>query len=160
MPDNTVLGGCGPITQSSYRRVVASIINAIKADQHQSDQDLADSLGVSAATVNNASNQRGDLSPVTMLKLGATYGLHRLQPIAGMLGAKLSPADAVCTSDNDLPIGAARGQLFLARALADKKIDDNEVLAGGEDIEAAYQTFGVLKWRLDGLRTKREGHGS
>src|SRR5437868_3398418 len=77
VPDNTVLGGCRPITQSSYRRVVASIVNAIKAEHHESDQDVADRLGVSAATVNNASNQRGDLSPVTMLNLGRVYGLHR-----------------------------------------------------------------------------------
>lgn len=157
MRDNNVLTNTAPITQSSYRRIVASIVNAIKADHHESDLDVADRLGVSAATVNNASNQRGDLSPVTMLKLGQTYGLSRLQPIANMLGAKLSPMEAICTTDADLPIGAARGQLFLARALSDQRIDDNEIIAGAADIEAACEVFSTLKWRLDSARARRAG---
>jgi hypothetical protein len=154
---NNVLTDCAPVTQSSYRAVVAGIINAIKAETGDSDQDVADRLGVSAATVNNASNKRGDLSPVTMLQLGRVYGLTRLQPVAAMLQAKLSPAAAVCTSDADLPIGAARGQLFLARALADQRIDDSEIIEGADDIEAAAQVFDTLKWRLDSIRTRRAG---
>lgn len=152
---NNVLSNPGPITQSSYRAVVASIVNAIKAETGDSDQDMADKLGCSAATVNNASNKRGDLSPVTMLRIGQVYGLNRLQPIAAMIGGKLAPHDAVCTTDADMSIGAARGQLFLAQALADKRIDDSEILEGGEDIEAAYEAFSVLKWRLDSARARR-----
>ncbi len=152
---NTVLSVPVALHQTSYRNAVAAIINALKAECGESDQDIADRLGTSATTINNASNKRGDLNAVTLLRIGKEYGLHRLGPVMGLIGGKAAPVDAICTSDADLPIGAARGQLFLAKALGDQRIDDDEILLGGEDIEADYQTFGNLKWRLDGVRARR-----
>jgi len=145
-----------PLHHNSYRACVAAILNAIKAEFGESDQDVADRLGCSSTTVNNACNKRGNLDPVTLLKIGKEYGLHRIDPVLGLIGGKMAARNAVCTSDEHLPVGAARGQLFLARALADQVIDDDEVLEGAADIEAAHQTFGVLQWRLDGLRLRRE----
>jgi hypothetical protein len=152
---NTVLSNHAALHQTSYRAAVAGIINAIKAETGESDQDVADRLGTSATTINNASNKRGDLNPVTMLKIGKEYGLHRLGPVMGLIGGKATPIEAVCTSDAHLPVGAARGQMFLAKALSDQRIDDDEICDGGSDIEAAYETFGHLKWRLDGVRARR-----
>lgn len=155
--DHNVLTGLGELTQSSYRAVVASIINAIKAETGDSDQDIADKLGCSKGTINNASNKVGDLSPVTMLKLGKKYGLHRLQPIAALIGARLNPQEAPHGAECDLPIGAARFQLFLCRALADQVIDDAEILAGAAEIEAGHEAACNLKTRLDEVRARREG---
>lgn len=31
----------------------------------------------------------------------------------------------------------------------------SEIVEGGEDIEAAYEAFSVLKWRLDSARARR-----
>jgi transcriptional regulator with XRE-family HTH domain len=152
---NTVLSNHAALHQTSYRAAVASMINAIKTDHGESDQDVADRLGTSATTINNASNKRGDLSAVTLLRVGKEYGLHRLGSVMGLIGGKATPVEAVCTSDLHLPVGAARGQLFLAKALGDQRIDDNEIFEGGADIEAAYETFGTLKWRLDGVRARR-----
>lgn len=153
---NTILADRPPLHQNSYRAAVASVINAIKAEFGESDQDVADRLGTSASTINNASNKRGDLGALTLLRIGKEYGIHRIDPIVDLIGAKMAAIDAVCTSDLHLPIGAARGQLFLAKALEDEVITDDEIFEGAEDIEAGYQTFGSLKWRLDGLRRKRE----
>ncbi|WP_285020259.1 hypothetical protein [Novosphingobium sp. fls2-241-R2A-195] len=153
----TVLTASAALHHNSYRAAVAAIINAIKTEFGESDEDVADRLGTSKATINNASNKRGDLNAVTLLRIGREYGLHRLGPVAGLIGGKVAELSAVCSSDLDLPVGAARGQLFLATALADNAISDAEVLDGGECIEAAYKSFAQLKWRLDGLRTKREG---
>lgn len=155
-PSN-VLSASAALHQTSYRAAVAAIINAIKTEYGESDEDVADRLGTSKATVNNASNKRGDLNAVTLLRIGKEYGLHRLGPVMGLIGGKVAPVEAICTSDQDLPVGAARGQLFLATAMADRVICDAEIMEGGEDIEAAYLAFGSLKWRLDGLRRKREG---
>jgi hypothetical protein len=154
---NTVLSNHAALHQTSYRSAVAGIINALKSEFGESDQDVADRLGTSATTINNASNKRGDLNPVTMLRIGKEYGLHRLGPVMGLIGGKATPVEAVCTSDAHLPVGAARGQMFLAKALSDQRIDDDEICDGGEDIEAAYQTFGHLKWRLDAARSRRAG---
>lgn len=154
---NTVLSNNAALHQTSYRGAVAGIINAIKSEFDESDQDVADRLGTSATTINNASNKRGDLNAVTLLRIGKEYGLHRLGPVMGLIGGKATPVEAVCTSDAHLPVGAARGQLFLAKALSDQVITDGEILEGAEDIEAAYQTFGNLKWRLDGARARKAG---
>jgi hypothetical protein len=154
---NTVLSNHAALHQTSYRAAVACMINGIKSEFGESDQDVADRLGTSSTTINNASNKRGDLGAVTLLRIGKEYGLHRLGPVMGLIGGKATPVEAVCTSDLHLPVGAARGQLFLAKALGDLRIDDSEIFEGGEDIEAAYETFGHLKWRLDGVRARRAG---
>lgn len=155
MADHNVRRDFGPLTQSSYRAAVAGIINGIKGELGKSDQDIADRIGCSATTVNNAGNQRGNLDAVTLLRIGEEFGLSRLGPVMGLIGGKAAPEQAICTSDDQLPVGAARGQLFLAKALSDRRIDDDEVFEGAADIEAAYEVFGALKWRLDGLRTRR-----
>ncbi|WP_157222658.1 hypothetical protein [Novosphingobium sp. AP12] len=129
----------------------------MKSEFGESDQDMAERLGTSSGTINNASNKRGDLNAVTLLRIGKEYGLHRLGPVLGLVGGKAAPVEAVCTSDLDLPVHAARGQLFLAVALADRDISEAELLEGADDIEAAYVAFGHLKWRLDGARRRREG---
>lgn len=157
VPTPNVLGSSVALHQTNYRNAVAGIINGLKAEFGESDLDMAERLGVSKATINNASNKNADLNAVTLLRIGREYGLHRLGPVMGLIGGKVAAVDAVCTSDLNLPVGAARGQLFLATALADNAICDAEILDGAECIEAAYKTFAQLKWRLDGLRLKREG---
>lgn len=154
-PVNNVLRDCPRLTQNSYRAAVAGIVNAIKSDFNESDKDVADELGVSPATINNASNKVGDLNAVTLLRIGQRYGLGRLGPVIALIGATVAAADGGSTEDDQLPVCAARGQLFLAEALADKVIDDAEILAGAEAIESAFEAFGQLKWRLDGLRARK-----
>ncbi|SCW56720.1 hypothetical protein SAMN02927924_01413 [Sphingobium faniae] len=140
------------LTQTSMQNAVASIVKGIQSDTGESDQDTADRLGVSAGTIANARNGKASLSMLTVMKIGEVYGLERLAPLFHLIGGKLAPEAAVCTSDRDLPIGAARGQMFLAEALADNRIDDTELAKGAEDIEAAGQVFDALRYRLNVLR--------
>lgn len=149
---NNVLRRTEPLTQSSMLAAVSSIISGIKADTGETDQDMADRLGCSAGTIGNAGNRKAALSMLTVMKIGEVYGLHRLAPLFHLIGGKLAPEDAVCTSDHDLPIGAARGQMFLAKALADQVISDGEIAEGAGDIEAAGQVYDGLRYRLNGLR--------
>jgi hypothetical protein len=131
---------------------VSSIIVGIQAESNDTDQDMADKLGCSAGTIANARNRKAAMNMLTVMKLGEVYGLSRLAPLMHIIGGKIAPEQAICTSDHDLPIGAARGQMFLARALADQHISDTEVAEGAEDIEAAGQTFDALRYRLNNLR--------
>jgi hypothetical protein len=156
--DNNVLSDGRALSQNSYRSAVAAVINAIKLARHASDQDMADALDVSATTINNASNRRGNLDAVTLLRIGARYGIDRLSPVLALIGAKAAAMEAGGLGPlHDLSVGAARGQLFLAKALADATITDRELLEGGAEIEAAYSAFARLQYRLDALRTEREG---
>jgi hypothetical protein len=148
-----MLGDRIALTQNSYRLAIAGIIRSIQARHQESDQDSADQLGCSAATIGNARNEKSDLSPVPMLKIGKEYGLDALQPVAMLIGAKLVPLGAVCSSDRDMPSHAAEGLLFLTKALSDNhKVDDREILDNPEAIEKAARVFETLQQRLNELR--------
>lgn len=149
---NNVLPRSVTLTQSSMLGAISSIIAGIQADTDESDQDMADRLGCSSGTIGNARNRKAALGMLTVMKIGEVYGLHRLAPLMHLIGGKVAPEAAVCTSDHDLPIGAARGQMFLARALSDQVISDTELAEGAADIEAAGQTFDALRYRLNNLR--------
>lgn len=150
-PDN-VLQRSIALTQTSMLSAVSSIVSGIQADTGETDQDTADRVGVSAGTIANARNRKAALSMLTIMKIGEVYGLERLAPLFHLIGGKLAPEAAICTSDHDLPIGAARGQMFLAKALADQVISDGEISEGAGDIEAAGQVYDGLRYRLNLLR--------
>jgi len=154
---NNVLGDTATLTQSSYRIAMAGIIRSIQSRHGESDRDTADRLGVSAATIGNARNEKGDLSPVTLLRIGKEYGLDAIAPALHLVGARAVPEGASCTTDATMPVPVAKAQVFLCEALADNgQIDDHEILADGapEAIEQAGQVFDTLRWRLNGLRAK------
>ena len=156
MPGNG-LGDRPTLTQSSYRRAVAAIVRSIQANKHESDQDTADRLGVSAATVGNARNEKGDLAPLTLLRIGAVYGLDAINPAMLLMGGKAVPVEARCVPDREMPVVVCKGQLFLAEALADNdQVDDDELLAPGaaEAVEACGQVFDTLRWRVNSLRAR------
>lgn len=149
------LGDVPPLTQSSYRQAVASIIRSVQAKHEESDRDTADRLGCSRGTIENARNGRGDLNAVTLLKIGDVYGLDAMGPAVLLIGGKVAPTEAVCTSDREMPVHVAGAQVFLCRALSDNnRIDDHEVVDGAEAIEAGGQVFDTLRWRLNGLRVR------
>jgi transcriptional regulator with XRE-family HTH domain len=145
------------LTQTSYRRAVAAIVRNIQAQNRESDQDSADRIGVSAATIGNARNEKGDLAATTLLKIGAVYGLEAIGPAMLLIGGKAAPIEASCTSDREMPIAVCKGQMFLAEALSDNnRVDDCEIIAPGaaEAIEGGGQVFDTLRWRLNVLRSQ------
>lgn len=154
---NNVLSNRAALTQSSYRRAVASIIRSIQSRHSQSDQDTADLLGVSAATIGNARNEKGDLSAITLLRVGTVYGLDAIGPAMHLIDAKAASKTALCTSDANMPVPVAKCQLFLVEALSDNnQVDDGELLEPGaaEAIEQGGQVFDTLRWRLNGLKAR------
>lgn len=145
------------LTQSSYRTAVAGIIRSLQARYGESDQDMADRLGCSSGTVCNARNEKGDLSAVTLLRVGKEYGLEAISPALHLVGGKATPLEAMCTSDPHMPVPVSKSLAFLSAALADNgRIDDNELIEPGapEAIEQSGQVFDTLRWRLNGLRVK------
>lgn len=149
-----VLQPARPLTQSSMRDAISGIIRSIQLETRESDQDMADRLGVSAGTIGNARNGKGDLNALTILKVGSVYGVCRIDPLMHLVGGKAVPASVIDTCDREMPIAAAEGQLFLARAMVDDRITDDEVIEGAIAIDRCGQTFDALRWRLAGLRSK------
>lgn len=75
-------------TQTSLRHAVAAIIRDIQREAHETDQDTADKLGVSAGTIANARNEKADLNATTIAKIGALYGAHFVDPYHALYGAR------------------------------------------------------------------------
>lgn len=67
----------GRVSASDYRKAVSRTILEIKAEHHLTDEKLAERLGCSKGTVQNAEHERGNLDPVTMLNLAAVFGGER-----------------------------------------------------------------------------------
>lgn len=84
---NNVLLPMACPSQSSLRSAVANMIRDIQRDYHESDQDTADNLGVSAGTISNARNSKADLGAVTIARIGHKYGAHYVDPYHRLYGA-------------------------------------------------------------------------
>lgn len=93
-PRNNVLLPIRLPTQSSLRNAVAAIIRDIQRDTHETDQDTADKLGVSAGTIANARNEKADLNATTIAKIGALYGPNYVDPYHALYGARAEPIEA------------------------------------------------------------------
>jgi hypothetical protein len=89
-PANVMLFKALP-TQKSLRASVASIIRTIQAKSHQSDADMADTIGCSCGTIANARNEKADLNAATLARIGAIYGGHYLDPYTALYGNRNVP---------------------------------------------------------------------
>lgn len=157
MHSNSVLGNVRPVTQSSYRTAIAGIVRSLQSAEGLTDQELADLIGVSAATIGNARNEKGDLNPIALLNIGRVFGPDAIGAVMGLAGCKAAPVTARCTSDASMPAAIARAQLFVCEALSDDhEVTDAEIVAPGasEAIDGGGQVFDTLRWRRDSLRAR------
>lgn len=124
-----VLGNSHRLTQSSYREAISQTMIGVAAREGGlSDQDMADLLGTSAATVGNARNRKGDLSPVAMLSIGKAFGPASLSTVMALIGAKAVPVDAVCVAEvGSIPVAIAKALPLLMTLLADGQCCDADV---------------------------------
>lgn len=81
-------------TQSSLRKAVAEIIRGVQLDFGLTDKQFAEQLCVSAGTIGNARNEECDLNATTIARIGHRFGVERLDPYAGLYGARNVPREA------------------------------------------------------------------
>ena len=124
----SVLGKSVRLTQNSYREAVSQTVSALAAPEGLTDQDMADLLGNSAASVGNARNKKGDLSAVAMLSIGKAFGPESLNTILSLIGAKAVPATAVCCENvGHIPLKIAEALPLLIALLSDGVCSDSDV---------------------------------
>lgn len=76
-----------------YRTAVAEIIANVQRDHGLTDIELSDAIDVSAGTVSNARNKRGDLNAVYLKRIGQLYGVSYLDPYARLSGGRFIPLE-------------------------------------------------------------------
>ena len=150
-----ILGDLPRLTQSSYREAVSQTIASRQASEGLSDQDMADLLGTSAATVGNARNRKGDLSSVSLLAVGKAFGAAELNTVLALIGAKAVPADTICC-DNvaHIPVQIAEALPMLITLLGDDDCSDADVrqLDKVGIIDMLVETAALLLTRRNAVR--------
>lgn len=111
----------------SYRAAVASIIRSVQAQHGLSDADLAEQIGCSVGTIQNARNERSNLDGVFLANLQFTFGADAIDHFQALSAARGVPEGA--TVDQDL--NTIRRLAEAIAKLADAMEDDSEA---GSDI--------------------------
>jgi DNA-binding XRE family transcriptional regulator len=107
-------------TRKQLRIAVATIVRSVQLQQHLTDDDMAQAIGVSAGTIRNARNEEADLGALAILSIGKRFGEQAIQPYADLIGALLTPLHA--NHVDPVPaLGTCIGSLSNARNLKDRR---------------------------------------
>lgn len=153
----SVLGKLPRLTQSSYREAVSQTISGLAAPEGLTDQDMAELIGNSAASVGNARNKKGDMSAVAMLAIGKAFGPEALNTIMALIGAKAVPADAICCGNvSHIPVAIAQALPLLITLLGDNHCCDDDVrkLHTSGAIDTIIRAASMLERRRNEVRLK------
>lgn len=151
------LGNSPLLTQSFYEGLASDAIRAVQMRHDATDQDLADTIGCSAATIGNARNRNGKLSAHTLFNLLAVDPLA-LEGILHHFDRRSVPVVAKCDTDALPSTAGAVHKLAVVTADASpggKAITDNEALECEPEIDAAMEALAGLKARCIAIRARR-----
>lgn len=152
-----VVGKSARLTQNSYREAISRTISAAQASEDLTDQDTADLLGTSAATIGNARNKKGDLGAVAMLGIAKAFGPEALNTVLSLVGAKAVPLSAVCCDNvGHIPLKIAGALPLLISLLSDGVCCDDDVrkLEQAGVIDEVIKAASVLERRRHEVRLR------
>ena len=151
------LGASPLITQSLLEALASDAIRRVQLKASASDQDLADAIGCSAATVGNARNRNGKLSAHTLWNLLSVDPLA-LEGFLAHFDRRSVPMSAKCDTDVLPSTAGAVHKLAVVTAEGSpggKAITDNEALECEPEIDAAMEALASLKARCIAIRKAR-----
>jgi len=151
------LGASALLTQSLLETLVSDAIRRIQLGASASDQDLADAIGCSAATVGNARNRNGKLSAHTLFNLLSVDPMA-LEGLLAHFDRRSVPMSAKCDTDVLPSTAGAVHKLAIVTAEASpggKNITDCEALECEPEIDAAMEALAGLKARCIAIRKAR-----
>ena len=152
-----MLGNSPLLTERLFATLASSAVRKVQLSHDLTDQDTADNIGCSAATVGNARNMSGQLAGRTL------FNLLRIDPMAleGMLhhfGRRSVPIEAKCDTDALVSTAGAVHKLAAVQCATSpggKAITDSECLGIEADIDAALEALSALKSRCLDIRRER-----
>lgn len=151
------LGNSQLLTQSFYEGLASDAIRSVQMRHDATDQDLADAIGCSAATIGNARNRNGKLSAHTLFNLLAVDPLA-LEGVLHHFDRRSVPVVAKCDTDALPSTAGAVHKLAVVTAEGSpggKLITDCEALECEPEIDAAMEALAALKARCIAIRKGR-----
>lgn len=142
--------------ETRFRNAVAEIISKVLDENSEPGNrytliDIAESIGVTKRTIENAANKRFDLSPTYLMRLAQRYGSHILDPFAALSGGRVIPIEADEAADALPPVSAVVHQLTLVRNPG--KPAHTELLDMEPIVDAAIRALTALKVRAQSIRS-------
>jgi DNA-binding XRE family transcriptional regulator len=87
----------GRPSRRSYRAAVKQIVLTVKARHRLSSEDLAEKIGVSRDTIDNAETETTSLEAVSLLNIGYFYGEEAIEPVRQLYLCR--PVDELTIAD-------------------------------------------------------------
>jgi hypothetical protein len=143
-------------TTKSYREAVKKIVLAVQAQHSLNDPELAERLGCSSGTVENARKEVGNLNGVTLANIEYEFGPAALDPFLALGGSRAVPRAEVFADDGTAPLLLSE---VLHRLLA-MQVQDSP---GGrrivrEEVTPHLALLIEARTKLDGLIDLAEGN--
>lgn len=156
MSVNKGVGNSGLLTESLFKTLVSAAIRRVQLKHDLSDQDLADLIACSAATVGNARNQSGKMQGHTLFNLVAVDAMG-IEGLLGHYGRRSVPIEAKCDTDELISTSGAVHKLASVKCPSSpggSAITDGECLSIEPEIDAALEALSALKSRCNTIREK------
>lgn len=123
---------------------VSQIIRDVQSEFNETDQQTAERLGVTAATICNARNKKAELKARTIAAIGRVYGAQAISPYSALYGATthgVASLDAAPLSE------LAEAQAALLRSKSPKgRFDALPALKTASEALAGY-IISLERWR-------------
>src|SRR3546814_436145 len=151
------LGASALLTQSLLESLTSDAVRRVQLTAAATDQDLADAIGCSAATIGNARNRNGKLSAHTLFNLLSVDPLA-LESLLAHFDRRSVPITAKCDTDALPSTAGAVHKLAVVTSEASpggKQITDSEALECEPSIDAAMEALSALKSRCLAIRKER-----
>lgn len=157
MSINSRLGKSSLLSETMLKRLVSAAVRRVQLRHDLSDQDLADLIACSAATIGNARNQSGKLQAHTLLNLIAVDATA-YEGLLAHFGRRSVPIEAKCDTDELISTSGAVHKLASVKCPSSPggaTVTDNECLDIEPEIDAALEALSALKGRCNAIRAAR-----
>lgn len=154
---NSVLGKSGLLTESLFKTLVSNAVRKVQLQGELTDQDMADKLACSAATIGNARNMTGKLQGHTLLNL-LEIDEYALEGLLNYFGRRTVPVEAKCDTDELVSTAGAVHRLAAVKCPTSpggSEITDGECLQIEPELDAALSALSALKVRCESIRRER-----
>ena len=154
---NKVLPKNRRLTQSLAKSLISQAVAGTQHKHSLTDQDMADILGCSAGTVQNARNQSGQMQVHTLFEI-LSVNETALDSFLNHYGRRSVPIEAKCDTDAMMTTSGAVHSLAVVQSPQSEGgtvVTDRECLQIEPEIDAAIEALSSLKQRCHDIRAGR-----
>lgn len=153
---NKVLPKNRRLTQSLAKTLISQAVTGTQHRLAYTDQDMADILGCSAGTVQNARNQSGQMQVHTLFELLSVNEMA-LDGFLNFYNRRSVPIAAKCDTDAMMTTTGAVHSLAVVQSPQSEggaQVTDRECLQIEPEIDAAIEALSALKQRCHTIRER------